>query len=140
IGRYEYRAVGDVVNTAQRIQDANKRLGTRVLASGAVLDGLEGLASRALGSFYLAGKSRPIELYEVLHPGVLTGVDLDRRCLYFDSGLTAFQQQDWVQAGEIFEALIEGYGADGPAHFYLDLCRRYAHTPPEPPWDGAIRL
>ncbi len=140
IGRYEYRAVGDVVNTAQRIQDANKRLGTRVLASGAVLDGLEGLASRALGSFYLAGKSRPIELYEVLHPGVLTGVDLDRRCLYFDSGLTAFQQQDWVQAGEIFEALIEGYGADGPAHFYLDLCRRYAHTPPEPPWDGAVRL
>lgn len=140
IGRYEYRAVGDVVNTAQRIQDANKRLGTRVLASGALLDGLEGLASRALGRFYLAGKSRPIELYEVLHPGVLAGVDRGRRCLYFHGGLTAFQQQDWVHAGEIFEALIEGYGADGPAHFYLDLCRRYVRIPPEPPWDGAVRL
>ncbi len=60
--------------------------------------------------------------------------------LAYLSGLTAFQQQDWVQAGEIFEALIEGYGADGPAHFYLDLCRRYARTPPKPPWDGAVRL
>lgn len=140
IGRYEYRAVGDVVNTAQRIQDANKRLGTRVLASGAVLDGLEGLASRALGRFYLAGKSRPIDLYEVLHPGALTGVDLGRRCLDFHGGLTAFQQQDWVQAREIFATLIEDYGADGPAHFYLDLCRRYARTPPDAPWDGAVRL
>ncbi len=30
-GHYEYRAVGDAVNTANRIQELNKRLGTRIL-------------------------------------------------------------------------------------------------------------
>lgn len=140
IGRFEYRAVGDVVNTAQRIENANKKLGTRVLASGTVIEGLDGIATRALGRFYLAGKSRPIDLYEVLHPGALSAMDLDRLCLYFQGGLTAFQQEEWVQAREIFEALIEGYGPDGPARYYLDLCRRYARTPPDPSWDGALRL
>jgi adenylate cyclase len=140
IGRYEYRAVGDVVNTAQRIEDANKALGTRILASSAVLDGLDGLPVRTLGRFYLAGKSRAIELYEIVCQGPDANADFGRRCRYFHAGLSAFQQQDWTQAGEIFADLINGDGDDGPAHFYLGLCRRYTRTPPEPPWDAAVHL
>src|SRR5262249_25470060 len=35
--RYEYRAIGDIVNTASRIQGLNALLGTRVLVSEAAL-------------------------------------------------------------------------------------------------------
>jgi len=38
---YEYQAVGDMVNTATRIQGLSKYLGTRILASEATIDGLE---------------------------------------------------------------------------------------------------
>ncbi len=37
--RYEYRAIGDIVNTAARIQGLNAVLGTRVLVSAATLSG-----------------------------------------------------------------------------------------------------
>ena len=37
---YEYRAVGDIVNTATRLEGLNKHLGTRMLVSADVLEGL----------------------------------------------------------------------------------------------------
>jgi adenylate cyclase len=39
--RYEYRAVGDIVNTASRIQGLNPLLGTRVLLSATTLAGVD---------------------------------------------------------------------------------------------------
>ena len=66
---YEYRAVGDIVNTATRLEGLNKHLGTRLLVSAEVLHGLEGLMTRELGSFLLAGKSRPIVVHELLGQG-----------------------------------------------------------------------
>ena len=43
IDHYEYRAVGDIVNTATRLEGLNKHLGTRLLVSAEVLHGLEDL-------------------------------------------------------------------------------------------------
>ena len=51
-GHYEYRAVGDAVNTANRIQELNKRLGTRILVAEAVLGGA--------GGEFLTAQPRPI--------------------------------------------------------------------------------
>ena len=63
---YEYRAVGDIVNTATRLEGLNKHLGTRLLVGAEVLQGLDGLMSRELGAFLLAGKSRPIVVHELI--------------------------------------------------------------------------
>jgi adenylate cyclase len=43
LDHYEYRAVGDIVNTSSRIEGLNKQLGTRILVSEEVLDQLAGL-------------------------------------------------------------------------------------------------
>ena len=66
---YEYRAVGDIVNTATRLEGLSKHLGTRVLVSAEVLEGLEGLLARELGAFLLAGKSRPVIVHELMARG-----------------------------------------------------------------------
>ena len=64
---YEYRAVGDAVNTAQRIQELNKRLKTRILVSGTLMNIADGeFLSRDLGSFLLRGKSHPVRVHELL--------------------------------------------------------------------------
>ena len=62
----EYRAVGDVPNTASRIQQLNKELGTRVLVSGAVIRGVKGLRVRDLGHVRLRRKPDTTHVYELI--------------------------------------------------------------------------
>ena len=139
-GRFEYRAVGEVVNKTERIERANKRLGTRILASYDVTSGIEDLLIREVGSFYLPGTSRPVALCEIVDPDISTLGSTERKHLYFNAALTAFKLQDFDQAQQIFETLLKEFGDDGPARFYLDLCRRFETVPPEPPWTGCVRL
>ncbi|MGH8488468.1 MAG: CHASE2 domain-containing protein, partial [Gammaproteobacteria bacterium] len=139
-GRFEYRAVGEVVNKTERIERANKRLGTRILASYDVTSGIEGLFTREIGSFYLPGTSRPVVLCEIVDPEISTLRSTEHKHLYFNAGLTAFKLQDFDQAQQIFETLLEEFGDDGPARFYLDLCRQFETVPPQLPWTGCVRL
>ncbi|MDQ3775335.1 MAG: adenylate/guanylate cyclase domain-containing protein [Pseudomonadota bacterium] len=141
---FEYRAVGDIVNTAQRIEDLNKRLGTRVLASADVIEGLAGglgaVLVREIGRFCLIGKSRPLTLHQLWLPGTEAADLCERRRAAFAVGLAAFRIQDFGQAGQIFEALLQELGEDGPARFYLALCKRYRRTSAAAPWDGTVYL
>ena len=65
-GRYASTIVGDVANTASRVEGLNKQLGTRLLVSDEVLREVSGFVLRPLGEFLLAGKSEPIRVAEVL--------------------------------------------------------------------------
>lgn len=56
---WEYRPVGSVPNTANRLQSLNKKLGTQVLASEAAIQGLDGLLVRDLGLFMLRVSAQP---------------------------------------------------------------------------------
>lgn len=63
-GRIQYTALGDSMNTAARLEAANKELGTKVLASKAAAErsGLDWW--RPLGRIILRGRSTPVEVYE----------------------------------------------------------------------------
>ncbi|MEE9411550.1 MAG: CHASE2 domain-containing protein, partial [Methylococcales bacterium] len=56
--RFEYRPVGDCVNTSNRIERLNKLLGTSLLISADVVPSQETCITRHLGSFLLEGKSK----------------------------------------------------------------------------------
>ena len=64
---FEYRPVGDIVNTATRIEGLNKYLGTRILVSREVLSLTGMFLARDLGRFLLAGKSRPVHVSELVN-------------------------------------------------------------------------
>lgn len=100
IDHFEYRAVGDIVNTSNRIEGLNKRLGTRVIASENVVDGVNGITMRYLGKFRLAGKQQVLNLYELLclNKNVecdKSHIQITERCEILEGGIVAFQAQDW---------------------------------------------
>ena len=97
---YEYRAVGDTVNTATRIQDLNKKLGTRVLVSEPALEGVEAFLLRDVGYFLLRGKALPVHAFELIGPRESAGQnDLDL-CERFAHALAALQNGASAEALE----------------------------------------
>ncbi len=137
-GRFAYSVVGDPVNTAARIEGLNKPLGTRILASEIVVGDLPELLLRRLGRFLPVGKTQPLRLVEVVGR---QGEPHDRRLLdAFAAGLARFEVEDWSAAAAAFAAILAAHPQDGPARFYLDLCRRYQTGAPLPPDPSLIRL
>jgi adenylate cyclase len=137
---YEYRAVGDIVNTVTRIENLNKHLGTRILVSAEVLSGLHGFVTRDVGRFLLRGKSRPVAVHELLGCMEESGQELTRLCSLFADGLDAYRRLSWGEALRGFQECMNLAGQDGPSLFYVRLCEKYQEHPPGEGWDGLVRL
>jgi adenylate cyclase len=140
IDHYEYRPIGDIVNTATRIEGINKFLRTRILASGEVVNQLEGILTREIGSFIPAGKSNALNLYELICRSDDATQEQINGCAIFGSALQDFRIRLWQEASEKFLESIKCFSRDGVSDFYLDLCRLYQQDPPGDSWDGIIHL
>lgn len=140
IDHYEYRPIGDIVNTATRIEGINKFLKTHILASGEVVYQLEGILSREIGSFIPAGKSNSLNLYELICRSDDATQEQVTGCTVFACALQNFRIRRWQEASDKFLESKKCFGEDGVSDFYLDLCRLYQHNPPGDSWDGVIHL
>jgi len=139
-GHYEYRAVGDIVNTASRIQGLNKVLGTRILASAETVQGLEEFSVRPLGSFLLAGKANPVSIVELMGASHQLGALEAGRRSEFAGALQAYAEGRWREAAATFARILQADPDDGPARFYATHCARLEASPPEGEWSPTIRV
>ena len=65
-GRIQYTALGDSMNTASRLESANKQLKSNVMASREAVE-RSGLAWwRPMGRIVLRGRARPVDIFEPL--------------------------------------------------------------------------
>jgi adenylate cyclase len=131
--RYEYRAIGDIVNTASRIQGLNQLLGTRALISSATL-AATGLTARDIGTFVLRGKTTSVTVHEPI-----SAEHLERgaeNLAAFSAALAAFRRGAWRDAEQMFDVLA---GSDGPSRYYRSLAARYSTEPPVV-WHGAVNV
>lgn len=138
---FEYAPIGDIVNTASRIEGLNKYLGTNILATEEVVAELKEIATRNIGKFVLPGKSEPVSIHEllVLKDGIL---EKEKKALYelFSRGLSCFGEKRWDDAIAIFQECSSLIADDGPTIFYLNLCRKYQKNPPESGWKGLVHI
>ena len=64
--RFNYSAMGDVVNVSARIESTNKEFGTDLLVSEDVAKAARGMALLEAGEILLKGKSRPTKLFALV--------------------------------------------------------------------------
>ncbi len=137
---YEYQAVGDMVNTATRIQGLSKYLGTRILASEETVDGLEEFLTRPVGNFLLAGKSTAVCVVEL--GGRKQDANPQVMLLYqkFAAALETYRTRQWREAANKFSEILAEFSEDGPSRFYLQRCESYVLNPPDEPWQPTVRI
>jgi adenylate cyclase len=121
-GHFMYGVVGDIVNTASRIEGLNKHLGSRLLATEPVVDELHELLVRPVGQFLLKGKTQPQNVFEIAAPKTEATPTQTQLCAQFETALTHYQAGSRPVAIEHFETLLQQYPKDGPSRFYLQRC------------------
>ncbi len=92
----DYRALGDAINTAARLETLNGQIGTHVCVSAATVAQCREFVGRPVAHFVLKGKSEPVEVFEPL-----TSEEMEQPCIR--SYLAAYRQLE-ANAGEAPEA------------------------------------
>ncbi len=138
----EFAPIGDIVNTASRIESLNKQLGTKILVSKQALNGISGFLTRELGEFILVGKFRPVVIYELIN---LNGDTerlkrIKRLCSVFAKALANYRNGEWKLAYEKFSQCTYILGEDGPSNFYMKLCSNLLSHPPKGKWSAVVSL
>jgi len=140
--RMKYTVMGESVNLASRLEDANKYYGTKILLDETTVQSLtNGQASclREIDLVRVKGKDRPVAVYEslgYLEPGPV----LEEAMEHFAGGLAAYRACDWERAIQRFAAALESRSDDEPSRMYIERCRHYRKTPPPADWGGVWTL
>ncbi len=121
---YEYRAVGDTVNTATRIEGLNKLLATRILVSAPVVTGLSDFYCRELGTFLLRGKTNPVAIQELMGYAVEIEASQQHLAEWFAKALAFYEGYQWKSALAEFRAIKKVYPDDGPTRFYVTYLQK----------------
>ncbi|MDT4739916.1 response regulator [Bradyrhizobium sp. WYCCWR 12699] len=119
---FDYTAHGDTMNTAARLEAANKVMGTRVCVSGELAGRADRFRGRPIGRLTLRGRSEPLQAYEPLS---VADFDSDKTIDY----LKAYAQLEADDPGAMpaFAALIARNCNDNLAGFHLRRLLNGAH-------------
>jgi adenylate cyclase len=139
-GHASYSIVGDVVNSAKRIEELNKNLNTQFLVTGEVIDGLDKFHSRRVGSFFVKGKSQPLEAYELCCIKQQASERQLERYAKFSVALEEFVSGNYQTSQKLFNIYRENFEHNGPAEFYLELLSNPQKMEEMVDSDGSIHL
>lgn len=111
---FNFTAYGDSVNTAARLQDANKHLGTRICTSAETVSRVAGFQGRAIGMLMLKGKSNGIEAFEPMRKNLAVSESMVAYTRAFEA-----LRAGSTEAPKLFASLVADHGEDPLAVFHL---------------------
>lgn len=159
--RMDSTVIGDVVNTAARVEELTKLYGSSILASDATISHLNtteknfnlvtrrnkeipfiSYPSRWVDRITPRGKRQVLELYEILGtPTQSFDVGKQQTLFLYNAGLQAWHQENFVHALGYFQQVVEQNPGDAIAKLYIERCQtRLGFMPQQRKafWKGAI--
>jgi class 3 adenylate cyclase len=111
---FDYTAYGDTINTAARLEAANKILGTRICVSASVAEATANFRGRPVGDLVLRGRTEPLRAFEPLVPKAFSTPATEQY-------LQAFARLEAGDASAMpaFAALVGLHAEDPLAGFHL---------------------
>lgn len=111
---FDYTAYGDTINTAARLEAANKALGTRICVSDSVASAAQEFKGRPVGDLVLRGRSEPLRAHEPLSAAEFNTPTTAQYAVAF-----AKLESDDAAAMPAFAALIGVHAGDPLASYHL---------------------
>lgn len=123
---FDYRALGDPVNTASRLENANKHLGTLICVSEATLSGCNDMPARPVGRLLFKGKQQPIMIYEPLQAECLQRKSTQQKPVGYQQYCEAYElmRNHQPQALAAFESLLAANLQDPLVRLHVDRLRQ----------------
>jgi len=140
--RMDYTVIGDGVNTAARLESANKQLGTSILVSDSTVKELTGdYRLRELDLIRVKGRAQSVAVFEVRGlGGELVAADEQASMDLFAERLQRYRSRNWGVAIKSFEHALKLNPNDQPSALMCQRARHYQQSGPADDWDGVWTL
>jgi len=139
--RFEYTAVGEDVNIANRLEGANKHYGTQILISEKTYSLIKNVfIARDIDIIRVVGISKPIKIYELVAEKEQIDERKSKQLEHFDAGVRAYRARQWEEAISCFKHVLQLAPRDKSAKVYIQRCLEYQQIAPHQNWDGIYNL
>jgi adenylate cyclase len=129
--RISYTALGDGVNVAARLEPLCKQYGVTTLVSESIVEeAKDDFVFRRIDRVAVKGKSRGLDVYELLGPaGTTKGPRFER----YEEAFDAYLAREFARAATILEPLRS---EDPPSAVLHARCKELGTRPPAEGWTG----
>jgi adenylate cyclase len=132
-----FTVLGDVVNLASRLEDANKVYGTRILVSETTArTAVATMLLRPVDRLRVRGRNRSELAFELMGHRAGAPRPLVELAERHGAAWAAYAEGRWAEALDGFEKCLESAPGDVPAGLLAGRCRQLGAAPPSPDWDG----
>lgn len=135
--RLDYGLVGDLINSAARVESLTKHYGALFLITREAYARVSAAPSvRLIDKVLVKGKTLPLELFEVRHP--FSPDNFEEIARRYNSAFNDYERGDFVEAEQKFAALRDDE-QDKPSALMSERCRELGADPPKD-WHGTYEL
>lgn len=137
--RMETTVISDAVNLAARLEGLTKLYGSGILISGETLFKIDpsNYNYRCLGQVRVKGRNEPVSVFEVYDAEPAAIVELkNQNKSDFESALVLYSNQEFAQAKQIFQKILQINSQDRAAKLYVERCEYYQKYGIPEKWSG----